>query len=172
MDEPIAAAAHADASPTVDDDDEALTPLHPDHVKVLRVQACLATVPFLVGALVLEGAGVLPLGAIFVPIAALAGWFVLRAPLRRYSARGYVMGDDRLRVVRGLLFRSDSVVPFGRVQHIDLDQGPLERMYDLATLTVHTAGTHNASVRLPGLLNADAVAMRETIRAHIRRETL
>jgi hypothetical protein len=45
-------------------------------------------------------------------------------------------------------------------------------MYDLATLTVHTAGTHNASVRLPGLLNADAVAMREAIRAHIRRETV
>lgn len=172
MDEPVAVAEPVAALPLVDDDDEALTPLHPNHVKVLRIQACLATVPFLVAALVLESAGVLPLGAIFVPIAVLAGWFVLRAPLRRYSARGYTMGADRLRVVRGLLFRSDSVVPFGRVQHIDLDQGPLERMYDLATLTVHTAGTHNASVRVPGLLNADAIAMRETIRAHIRRETL
>lgn len=153
-------------------DDEALTPLHPDHIKVLRVQACLVALPFMVAALVLESAGVLPMGAILVPVLVLAGWFVLRAPLRRYMAKGYVMGADRLRVVRGLWFRSDSVVPFGRVQHIDLDQGPLERLYDLATLTVHTAGTHNASVPLPGLLHADAVAMREAIRAHIRRESL
>ena len=172
MDEPTAVAKPVEASPVVDVNDEALTPLHPDHVKVLRIQASLATLPFLVAALVLESAGLLPLGAIFVPIAVLAGWFILRAPLRRYSAKGFVMGDDRLRVVRGLLFRSDSVVPFGRVQHIDLNQGPLERIYDLATLTVHTAGTHNASVRLPGLLNADAVAMREAIRAHIRREAV
>ena len=172
MDEPTAFAEPVEASLVADVNDEALTPLHPDHVKVLRIQACLATLPFLVAALVLESAGLLPLGAIFVPIAVLAGWFILRAPLRRYSAKGYAMGADRLRVVRGLLFRSDSVVPFGRVQHIDLDQGPLERIYDLATLTVHTAGTHNASVRLPGLLNADAVAMREAIRAHIRREAV
>ena len=82
------------------------------------------------------------------------------------------MGTDRLRVVRGIMFRSDTVVPFGRVQHIDVDQGPLERAYDLATLTLHTAGNHNASVSLPGLAAADAATMRETIRAHIKRETL
>ena len=158
--------------PADDTDETALTPLHPNHVKVLRIQAVLTAIPFVIAALVLESAGLLPTGAVLVPVLLLAGWFVLRTPLRRYIAKGYTMGDDRLRVVRGVLFSSDSVVPFGRVQHIDLDQGPLERMYDLATLTVHTAGTHNASVRLPGLLNADAVAMREAIRAHIRRDTL
>lgn len=173
MDEPTAVAEPAAAAaPVTDDGDEALTPLHPDHVKVLRLQACLVALPFVVGALVLETAGLLPFGAILVPVLLLAAWFVVRTPLRRYSAKGYVMGEDRLRVVRGLLVRSDSVVPFGRIQHIDLDQGPLERLYDLATLTVHTAGTHNASVHLPGLRNADAVAMREAIRAHIRRETV
>ncbi|MFN4113684.1 MAG: PH domain-containing protein [Sphingomonadaceae bacterium] len=153
-------------------DDETLTPLHPDHVKVLRIQAALFTAPLIIGGLVLETAGLLPLGVIFVPVVLLALWIVIQVPLKRYHAKGYVMGEDRLRVARGLLFRSDSVVPFGRVQHIDLDQGPVERLYDLATLTVHTAGTHNASVRLPGLANADAVTMREAIRAHIRRETL
>ena len=82
------------------------------------------------------------------------------------------MADERLRVVRGLLFHSDTVVPFGRVQHIDVDQGPLERAYEIATLTVHTAGSHNASVHLPGLKHADALAMRDAIRAAIRRDTL
>ena len=82
------------------------------------------------------------------------------------------MGSDRLRVVRGLVFRSDTVVPFGRVQHIDVSQGPVERAYGLGTLVLHTAGNHNASVSLSGLAHADAMAMREEIRAHVKRETL
>lgn len=160
------------ASPTDVDDDAALTPLHPDHVAVLRIQTALALAPLLVGAVVLEVARLLPLGLILAPVALAALFLILRAPLRRYHAKGYAMGADRLRIVRGMLFRSDTVVPFGRVQHIDLSQGPLERLYKLATLTVHTAGSHNASVHLPGLAHDDALAMRETIRAHIRRETL
>jgi membrane protein YdbS with pleckstrin-like domain len=64
------------------------------------------------------------------------------------------------------------VVPFGLVQHIDVHQGPLERVYGLATLVLHTAGTHNASVSLPGLGHGDAMAMREEIRAHVKHETM
>jgi membrane protein YdbS with pleckstrin-like domain len=158
----------------VDDQDEerALTPLHPNHVKLLRVQAALMALPVTVAALVLEIAGLLPTGAIIVPVLLSAAWVILRVPLRRHAARGYDMGADRLRVVRGLWFHSDTVVPFGRVQHIDLSQRPLERAFGLATLTVHTAGTHKSSVSLPGLAQADAAAMREAIRAHIKRETL
>ena len=100
-----------------------------------------------------------------------ATYALVRVPLRRYNARGYSLAEERLRVVRGVFFRADTVVPFGRVQHIDVGQGPLERAYGLATLTVHTAGTHNASVSLPGLRHADATAMREDIRAAIRRDT-
>lgn len=154
------------------DESEELTALHPNHVKVLRVATAIATIPFVIGSLVLEFAGLLPTGVLIVPVLLVAALAIVRAPLRRYAARGYVMGEDRLRVVRGLWFRLDTVVPFGRVQHIDVDQGPLERAYGLATLTLHTAGNHNASVALPGLADADARAMRETIRARIRRDTM
>ncbi len=154
------------------DESDALTPLHPNHVKAMRVSTLLAAVPFVIAALVLEVAGFLPTGVFIVPVLLAAVLIVIRAPMRRYMARGYVMGEDRLRVVRGLWFRSDTVVPFGRVQHIDVHQGPIERAYGLATLTLHTAGSHNASVSLPGLADADARAMRETIRAQIRRDTM
>lgn len=155
------------------DDNGALTPLHPHHVKLLRAQAAIMAVPFTIGALVLEvAADRVPTGAIILPVLLIAAWAVLRVPLRRHAARGYDMSADRLRVVRGLWFRSDTVVPFGRVQHIDINQGALERAFGLATLTVHTAGTHNASVSLPGLAEPAAAAMREAIRAHIKRETL
>lgn len=154
------------------EDGEALTPLHPNYTKVLRLQAATTALPFAVVALVLETRDLLPAGTIAIPVLVVAALLVLRVPLRRYHARGFSMSSDRLRVVRGVLFRSDTVVPFGRVQHIDVHQGPLERAFGLATLTVHTAGSHNASVSLPGLAHRDATAMRETIRAHIKRETL
>ena len=153
-------------------DEDPLTPLHPNYVKVVRLATLLFALPFVVAALGFEVAGVLPRGAFLVPVLLLALWLIIRTPLRRYHARGYQMGDDRLRVVRGLIFRADTVVPFGRVQHIDVHQGPIERAYGLGTLVLHTAGTHNASVSLPGLGHGDAMTMREEIRAHVKRETM
>ena len=156
-------------------DDGELTRLHPNYTHALRVTTVLTAIPFLVAALVLEtiirDQGLLPPGAIAGPVLLIALALVIRVPTRRYNARGYQISSDRLRVVRGLLWRSDTVVPFGRVQHIDVDQGPLERFFGIATITLHTAGNHNASVSLPGLDEAFAREMREEIRTHIRRES-
>lgn len=158
------------------DDGDALTKLHPNYSHVMRVQAVLMAIPALVAALVLEGGFSdkpgFPSGVIAGPVLLIALALIIRVPSQRYNARGYQISADRLRVVRGLLFRSDTVVPFGRVQHIDVDQGPLERFFGIATLTVHTAGNHNASVSLPGLGDDLAREMREEIRAHIRRESM
>jgi membrane protein YdbS with pleckstrin-like domain len=70
------------------------------------------------------------------------------------------------------MFYRDTIVPFGRIQHIDVDQGPIDRRYGLAKLTVHTAGNHNSTVVLPGLAHGDALATREAIRAAIRQDVL
>ena len=153
-------------------DSEALTPLHPNFVKEVRIGWIIAALPPVIVAAILETRGLLPRGAFLVPVLLLAALAILRVPLRRYQARGYHMARDRLRVVKGLLFRSDTVVPFGRVQHIDVHQGPIERAYGLGTLVLHTAGNHNSSVSLPGLGHNDALAMREEIRAHVKRETM
>ena len=154
------------------DDPDALTPLHPDFIKVVRIEWAIAVLPVLIGAAVLEVAELLPRGSFLLPVLLIAIAVVLRVPLRRYQARGYRLEADRLRVVRGLLFRHDTVVPFGRVKHIEVEQGPLERLYGLGRLVLHTAGNHNASVSLPGLAHGDAMAMREAIRAHVTRETM
>lgn len=158
------------------DDDGELTKLHPNYSHALRVQATLTSIPFLVGALVLEtvfkGEGLFPSGIIAGPVLLIALALIIRVPQTRYNARGYQISADRLRVVRGLMFRFDTVVPFGRVQHIDVHQGPLDRFFGIASLTLHTAGSHNASVSLPGLGEELAREMREEIRAHIRRESM
>ena len=91
-------------------------------------------------------------------------------PVRRYRGWGYREGEDEIEIRRGLLIRVRTIVPFGRVQHIDVAQGPIQRMFGLGTLILHTAGTHGASVPLPGLPVAEAEAMRDRIRAKIRQD--
>jgi membrane protein YdbS with pleckstrin-like domain len=155
------------------EDETELTSLHPNYVKALRLSAILTSIPFLIAGLIGEVAAFLPWpGLILGPIAVIAMLLILRLPMRRYTAKGYNMSTDRLRVVRGIWWRSDTVVPFGRVQHIDVEQGPIERSFGIATMTLHTAGSHNASVHLPGLEESLARAMREEIRAHIKRDTM
>ena len=163
------------ATPLPADEGE-LTKLHPGYAHMLRVRTTLTAIPFLIASVVVELAlrekALFPPGLLAGIVLVIAVVLILRIPQRRYGARGYQMSADRLRVVRGMLFRSDTVVPFGRVQHIDVNQGPLERFFGISTLTVHTAGNHNASVALPGLGQELAAEMREEIRAHIRRETM
>ena len=161
-----------EASPARTAEDQPLRQGHPNHRKAMRVQAAMLAVPLLFGAIAAEYATPLPNFVILAPVALILLWLVMFLPHRRYAARGHAMSDDRLRVVRGILFHSDTVVPFGRVQHIDVDRGPIERYYGLATLQLYTAGSHGDVVSLPGLAHEDALEMRETIRAHIKRDSL
>jgi len=159
------------------DDEAELTRLHPNYKLLMRIAAVFIGFLILALGLAIDGAMQaeqvpLPFGIITGLAALLAMFIIIRIPLARYNARGYQISRDRLRVVRGILWRSDTIVPFGRIQHIDVDQGPIERALDIATMTLHTAGSHNASVSLPGLGHALAVEMREEIRAHIKRESM
>lgn len=149
-----------------------ITPLDPAYVTTTRIASALGLLPFLIGAGVLEVAQLLTPGSIIIPVLILYIYIAFVVPARKYRHWGYDMGSDRLRIVRGYMFFRDTVVPFGRIQHIDVEQGPVDRRYDLATLTVHTAGNHNSTVTLPGLLHTDALAMRETIRAAIRQDQI
>jgi uncharacterized protein len=149
-----------------------LTPLNPAYVTTTRIASALGLLPFVIGAGVLEIAQLMPAGTFIVPVLIVYAFMAFVVPARKYRHWGYATGTDRLRVVRGCMFYRDTIVPFGRIQHIDVEQGPIDRRYGLATLTVHTAGNHNSTVALPGLLHADALAMREAIRSAIRQDVL
>jgi len=141
------------------------------YADVMRVMTLLSGAPVAICATVADFAWVAALG-IPAGILSLGAWLALAAcaivlPSRRYMRIGYRLTDDELRVAQGLFFRTDTIVPFVRVQHIDLEQGPVERQYGLSSLVVHTSGTHNSTVTLPGLRTEVATAMRDTIRRQI-----
>ena len=151
---------------------EGLDPVSPAFAGVLRVQALLIAVAAALGLSLLDWL-LLPRigGPVGLPTA--LGWigaaiFVLVIPARRAARWGFRIGEEELRVAHGWLFRTDTIVPFVRVQHIDVGQGPVERWFGLSHLVVHTSGTHNSMVMLPGLPADLAAAMRETIRRHIQ----
>lgn len=125
----------------------------------------------IVGGFVAERLIELPMGLLLLPALAIAAWIALIGPARRYRRMGYAFSSDRLRVVTGYIFQTDSMVPLSRIQHIDVEQGPILRHFGLADLQVHTAAVGDETVTVPGLLHADAEAMREAIRQHIRTAT-
>ena len=101
--------------------------------------------------------------AALVLVLALTGQLLL-AVERRWSAWGYLEREDDLLVRRGVLVRQLSVVPYGRMQYVDVTAGPLARRKGLATVTLHTAAAAtNAFV--PGLRAEEAARLRDRLAA-------
>lgn len=151
---------------------EGLDPVDPAYGHVLRIATALNMVPLAIGASLFDYFVMPRIGGPYGLITTLAWLLAILAiatfPARRVARWGFRIGEGQLRVARGWLFRTDTIVPFVRVQHIDVGQGPIERWFGLSHLVVHTSGTHNSMVTLPGLHADLAAAMRETIRRHIQ----
>ncbi len=83
-------------------------------------------------------------------------WPVLQFRHWRFAVRG-----TDVFITRGVLWRTTSVVPHARIQHVDTHQGPLERAVGLASVVMFTAGTVGAAITVPGLAQAQAEELRE-----------
>jgi membrane protein YdbS with pleckstrin-like domain len=108
----------------------------------------------------------LPVWAAPLVIALLGIWSILLAP-RRWARWGWAWTGRELHVASGWLVQSHTIVPAARVQHIDVTQGPVQRMFGVATLVLHTAGTANSEVDLPGISRETAEEIRDAIREHL-----
>jgi membrane protein YdbS with pleckstrin-like domain len=102
----------------------------------------------------------LPAGLLAVAGAA-AAWWVPRA---RYRHWRYQVADDALELRHGVVRRIHSAIPYFRVQHIDVAQGPVERAVGLARLVLHTASA-GTDATIPGIAASDAEGLRRLILA-------
>ena len=82
----------------------------------------------------------------------------------RYRAWGYAERADDLLVRRGVLVRRLSIVPYGRMQFVDVTAGPVDRMFRLATVQLHTAAAAT-DARIPGLPVEEAHRLRDRLAA-------
>ena len=112
--------------------------------------------------LLLESSIKLPLAlALLVVLPGLGAWM----GLRRHAATRWRLDGDGYALRRGRLWRHETFVPKSRVQHLDIQHGPIERRFGLSTLVIHTAGSRNSSVATAGLDAEDA----ERLRDHLAR---
>jgi membrane protein YdbS with pleckstrin-like domain len=102
------------------------------------------------------------LAVLVLALAALSGWFY---PPLEFRHAAWRLSPFGLEIRRGVWFRHALSVPRAR-EHADVERGPLERRFGLATLVVHTAGHQHSEIRLEGLEHATALAIRDSLLAH------
>lgn len=117
--------------------------------------------------LVLAGAWAWP--PLWLAAALPAGMFLLalgRLVLipRQVRSIGYAEREDDLLIRRGIFFQRTLVVPYGRMQYVDIGAGPLERALGLCTVKLHTASP-GTSAEIPGLPAAEGARLREQLSA-------
>jgi hypothetical protein len=152
-----------------------MTPLEAGQLRVMRIRAvAFALVLFglvAMGEAVLRREFGVPIGALMLPALLPLFWIAVIAPPRRYRAWAYRRTDEDLQLRHGIWTEVHTLVPLDRVQHIDISQGPVERLCGVCRLVLHTAGTANSEVVLPGLARETAESMRDDIRARIRQDS-
>ena len=101
--------------------------------------------------------GVISAGVVLV-LGVLSAWFVRR----RFSAWRYQERNEDLIVARGVMVQRLSVVPYGRMQFVEVTAGPIERIFSLSTVKLHTAAAAS-DARIPGLARDEAARLRDRL---------
>jgi uncharacterized protein len=144
---------------------DADTWLHPSPV-LWRMRRAEVLVVSLVGALVFGlvfAGGVSALAGlvaalVWLALGALVAWFFFR----RVRAWRYQERHEDLIVARGVMVQRLSVVPYGRMQFVEVTAGPVERLFHLSTVKLHTAAAAS-DARIPGLETAEAGRLRDRL---------
>jgi uncharacterized protein len=95
---------------------------------------------------------------VWVALGGLFAWFFRR----RVRAWRYLERHEDLLVARGVMVQRLSVVPYGRMQFVEVTAGPVERLFHLSTVKLHTAAAAS-DARIPGLEAAEAARLRDRL---------
>lgn len=148
--------------------------LAPAAKRLWRLTAALAVIPALVaagwGAAALGAAGAAAVVVALPFVAALGGGALAVAlvPGLRYRRWRYEIGEQEIDIRHGALAVRRTLVPVARVQHVETRTGPLQSIFDLATVVFHTAAGENA---IPQLLAGEADEVRRRVAALARART-
>ena len=138
-------------------------PVSPMLTRVRLITLALVAGPALVVTVVV-GVLVTPwalLGSVAVVLVGLwAAWLVAR----QVSSISWVELDEEIIIRKGRLYRTLVSVPYGRLQYVDIQSGPLARAHGIASCEIHTASPESGG-SLPGLPVAEAEALRARLAA-------
>jgi membrane protein YdbS with pleckstrin-like domain len=131
-------------------------------LRMRRLVLLCTLLPLAAALALLLGLAAGPGWAVFalLPLAAVAwGWGALE---RNWRSWRYAEREDDLLISRGVLWRELTVVPYGRMQLVEVTSGPVERRYGLARLQLHTAAA-TTDAEIPGLVPEEAERLRDRL---------
>jgi membrane protein YdbS with pleckstrin-like domain len=139
-------------------------PVSPQLRRMRRTVLTAAVVLVLAGLAVVAVVFELPLAlTVAAAVVLLAGggfgWWVIG---RNARAWGYAERDEDLYIKRGALFRELVAVPYGRMQFVDITAGPVEQLYGIASVRLHTA-SQRTNAKIPGLPADEAAWLRDRL---------
>lgn len=114
----------------------------------------------------------------WIPLAIAAGIFVLWLILfvfwapARCRVTSYALETDVVRFRLGALWHRETSVTHNRLQHLEIERGPVERILGLSRLKLFTAGGMGSDLVIPGLAPAVSEEIRNNLIAKIRDEVL
>jgi membrane protein YdbS with pleckstrin-like domain len=159
-----------DGIPLVPPSEPVWRTLHPNSVVAARrggltFTALIAGVSLLTGGIALltgNAPGWVKILVTFAWLAIVGGltWLSFAIPSRHFRHTRYRVDPLGLLIHRGRLFHSELGVARSRIQHSDVTQGPIQRAYGIATLTIYTAGTEDAQIELSGIAFDEACRLR------------
>lgn len=89
--------------------------------------------------------------------------FIFVVEIKGFKIKGYAIRQNDISYKSGLIFFSMTSIPFNRIQHVEVSQGPLGRLFDLASVKVYTAGGSTSDLSIGGLKKEEAHKLRDHI---------
>lgn len=136
--------------------------LHGEYLGMRLVNAGLLIAIALAGGVFLYRSTDLEIWQIYAPLLLIATFYVF-VTVKGFRYKGYLLREHDISYRTGYIFRSTTTVPLVRIQHSEVTQGPLQRLFDLATVKIYTAGGQQSDLSVPGLLPAEAYKLRDFI---------
>lgn len=87
-----------------------------------------------------------------------------------FKNKSFAVRERDINYKKGWLWKSRMVVPFKRIQHSEVTQGPIDRMFNLAKLKVYTAGGSGSDLTIPGLKQVEADKLKMLITSRITKK--
>ena len=81
----------------------------------------------------------------------------------RYRMAGYALRAYDIMYKRGVFWHSTTIIPYSRIQHVEISQGPVQSAFGIATLRIYTAGGSRSDLSIEGLERKSAEEIKELI---------
>lgn len=130
-------------------------------IRVRVISALISYMPLIIGAIV---CAFLVSKWFWIAVLALLGLsaWTLWLISRQVKAMGYALAQDEFLIRKGVMFRRLTLIPFGRIQYVEVSEGPIARAFGIAEIKLHTASAETSGT-LNGVPSIEAARLRDML---------